>query len=70
MSQTLSDDRDRRKGIDRREIFYTMHILERRSGKERRNGDYKKRKSRTSNNNKDFKRAGSVMALPFLISNL
>jgi hypothetical protein len=48
MSQTLSDNRDRRSGIDRREIFYTMHIPERRSIKERRNRDYKKRKSRTS----------------------
>jgi len=48
MSQALSDNKDRRSGIDRREIFYTMHIPERRSGKERRNEDYKKRKLRTS----------------------
>ena len=48
MSQTLSDNRDKRLGIDRREIFYTMHIPERRSGKERRNGDDRKRKSRIS----------------------
>ena len=38
MSQTLSDNRDKRLGIDRREIFYTMHIPERRSGNDRRSG--------------------------------
>jgi len=47
MSQTLSDNRDRRSGIDRREIFYTMHIPEGRSGKDRRSGNDRRRKSRT-----------------------
>jgi hypothetical protein len=48
MKQILSDNRDRRSDVDRREIFYTMHIPERRSGKERRNGDDRKRKFRIS----------------------
>ena len=37
MRQKLSDNIDRRSGVDRREIFYKMHIPERRSGKKRRN---------------------------------
>ena len=38
MNQILSDNKCRRSGVDRREIFYTMHIPERRSGNDRRSG--------------------------------
>ena len=38
MKQTLLDNGGRRIGIDRRQFSYTVHIPERRSGKERRSG--------------------------------
>ena len=38
MKHVLPDNGGRRSGIDRREFSYTVHIPERRSGKERRSG--------------------------------
>ena len=43
----LPDNGGRRLGIDRRQFSYDFHIPERRLGKERRNGD-DRRKPRTS----------------------
>jgi len=37
MKQKLSNDRDKRSGIDRRKFSFDFHIPEGRSGKERRN---------------------------------
>jgi len=48
MRQTSSDNRDRRSGINRRNIFYTMHIPERRSDKERKSRLDRRLKPRTS----------------------
>ena len=44
------DNGGRRLRIDRRQFSYTMHIPERRSGKERRNGLDRRQKPRISNN--------------------
>ena len=38
MKHVLPDNGGRRSGIDRRQLSYTAHIPERRSGKERRSG--------------------------------
>jgi hypothetical protein len=38
MKPTFLDNGGRRLGIDRQQFFYTLHIPERRSGKERRIG--------------------------------
>jgi hypothetical protein len=38
MKHELPDNGGRRSGIDRRQLTYTAHIPERRSGKERRSG--------------------------------
>jgi len=38
MTSFSKDNAERRLGIDRRQFSYTMHIPERRSGKERRSG--------------------------------
>jgi hypothetical protein len=48
MIQKLPDKRGRRSGVERREIFYTMHIPERRSGKDRRSGNDRRKKIRMS----------------------
>jgi hypothetical protein len=42
------DNGGRRLGIDRRQFTYTMYFPERRSGKERRNGLDRRKKSRIS----------------------
>jgi len=39
LNTPLTDNNDRRLGIDRRQFSYYEHIPERRSGKERRNGN-------------------------------
>jgi len=44
------DNGGRRLGIDRRQFSYTMHIPERRSGKERRSGLDRRLKPRMSSN--------------------
>ena len=38
MKQILPDNGDRRLGIERRQFYYTVHIPERRSSIDRRNG--------------------------------
>ena len=38
MKNVLPDNGGRRSGVDRRQFYYTKHIPERRSGKERRSG--------------------------------
>jgi len=38
MRNVLPDNGGRRSGVDRRQFYYTQHIPERRSGKERRSG--------------------------------
>ena len=48
MKNVLPDNGGRRLGNDRREFFYTAHIPERRSGKERRSGFDRRLKPRTS----------------------
>ena len=48
MKPTLHDNGGRRLGVDRRQFSYTLHIPERRSGKERRSGLDRKQKTRTS----------------------
>jgi hypothetical protein len=45
MIQKLPDKRGRRSGVERREIFYTLHIPERRSGKDRRSGNDRRKKN-------------------------
>ena len=47
MKSTLLDNGGRRLGIDRRQFSYTLHIPERRSGKERRSGLDRRLKQRT-----------------------
>jgi hypothetical protein len=49
MKSTLLDNGGRRLGIDRRQFSYTLHIPERRSGKERRSGLDRRLKQRASN---------------------
>ena len=48
MSYRSPDNGERRLGIERRQFSYDFHIPERRSGKERRNRDDRKRKLRIS----------------------
>lgn len=48
MESSLKDNGGRRSGIDRRDFKYTKYIPEQRSGKERRNGFDRRKKSRTS----------------------
>jgi hypothetical protein len=50
MALFTKDNRGRRLGIDRREFSYTMHIPERRSGKERRGGLDRRSKPRIAKN--------------------
>jgi hypothetical protein len=49
MKQVLPDNGGRRTGIDRRQFSYTLHIPERRSGKERRSELDRRIKQRKSN---------------------
>jgi len=48
MKLTLLDNGGRRLVVDRRQFSYTLHIPERRSGKERRSGLDRRLKPRTS----------------------
>ena len=48
MDKILHDNGGRRSGIERRQFSYDFHIPERRSGKERRNGNDRRLKPRTS----------------------
>ena len=48
MESSIKDDAGRRSGVDRRQFKYCKHIPEQRSGKERRNGFDRRKKSRTS----------------------
>jgi len=48
MKPTLIDNGGRRLVVDRRQFSYTLHIPERRSGKERRSGLDRRLKPRTS----------------------
>jgi hypothetical protein len=48
MALSTKDNRGRRLGTDRREFSYTIHIPERRSGKERRSGLDRRLKPRIS----------------------
>jgi DNA-binding XRE family transcriptional regulator len=48
MESFIKDNGGRRSGIDRRDFKYTKYIPEQRSGKERRNGLDRRKKSRTS----------------------
>ncbi|MDX2497410.1 MAG: hypothetical protein QNL11_05855 [Desulfobacterales bacterium] len=49
MASFIIDNGGRRLGIDRRHFYYTAHIPERRSGKERRSGLDRRLKPRRSN---------------------
>ncbi|MBW2227946.1 MAG: helix-turn-helix transcriptional regulator [Deltaproteobacteria bacterium] len=48
MESSIKDDAGRRSGVDRRQFKYCKYIPEQRSGKERRNGFDRRKKSRTS----------------------
>ena len=48
MKPTLHDNGGGRLRVDRRQFSYTLHIPERRSGKERRSGLDRRQKPRTS----------------------
>lgn len=48
MESSIKDDVGRRSGVDRRQFKYCKYIPEQRSGKERRNGFDRRKKSRTS----------------------
>jgi len=48
MKNIIDDNGGRRSGIERRELSYTTHIPERRSGKDRRNGLDRRLKPRIS----------------------
>jgi len=48
MDKILHDNGGRRSGIERRQLSYDFHIPERRSGKERRSGNDRRLKPRTS----------------------
>jgi hypothetical protein len=48
MGHILNDNGGRRSGIERREFSYTQHIPEQRSGKDRRSGNDRRLKPRTS----------------------
>ena len=57
MSDNSPDYCSRRLGIERRQFSYTMHIPERRSGKDRRSGNNRKPKTEIKiNNRKHFNR--------------
>ena len=47
MNNLLHDNGGRRSGIERRQFLYNGHIPEQRSGKDRRSGNDRRRKSRT-----------------------
>ncbi len=46
-TRALADNRGRRSGGDRRNYSYTLHIPERRTGKDRRSGNDRRKFSRT-----------------------
>ena len=48
MSRLIFDNGGRRSGIDRRQFSYAIHIPERRTGEDRRDGADRRLKARTS----------------------
>ncbi len=48
MKYVFPDNGGRRSGIERRQLSYTQYIPEQRSGKDRRSGNDRRRKQRTS----------------------